>query len=88
MAAIPWPAHSNTLSYVTGVFIDEVRDEDRQGQTDSISWLKDQPKARQEAVLGSAKKREALERGILGPDDVLSPWNVLRERYAQRGIEI
>ncbi|MFP4615582.1 MAG: hypothetical protein ACLFRB_06870 [Thiohalorhabdus sp.] len=84
----PWPAHPNTLSYVTIVFTDEVRDEDRQGQTDALSWLERQPASRQEAVLGSQKKREALERGILEPDDILTPWHVLRERYAQRGIDI
>ncbi len=87
-ASCPWPAHPNTLSYVTVVFIDEVRDEDRQQQTDPVSWLKEQPKDRQEAVLGSAKKREALERGILGPDEIQTPWHVLRQRYEQRGIEI
>ena len=87
-ASCPWPAHPNTLSYVTIVFIDEVADEDRQAQTDALSWLKRQTASRQEAVLGSQKKREVLERGILGPDEILTPWHVLRERYAQRGIDI
>jgi hypothetical protein len=87
-SACPWPAHPNTLSYVTVVFPDEISDADRQQATDRISWLKDQPADRQEQILGSAKKREALERGLLDEDDIQTPWHILRERYAQRGIDI
>lgn len=84
----PWPAHPNTLSFVEIVFDDEVSDEDRAGKEDRLSWLKQQPPAVQESVLGSRKKRQALERDILREGEIATPWKVLKKRYEKRGIEL
>jgi hypothetical protein len=84
----PWPAHPNTLSFTEAVFSDEVSEEDKKGKQDRISWLKDQPAAVQEAVLGSRMKRGALEQDLLHESQIATPWKVLKERYQGKGIDV
>ena len=84
----PWPAHPNTLSYTEVVFEDEVTDEDRAGKEDRISWLKAQPPSVQDSVLGSRKKRAALQRGILTEGQIATPWKVLEARYQRAGLGV
>lgn len=84
----PWPAHPNTLSYEEVVFADEVTDEDRAGQETRIDWLKHQPPGVQRAVLGAAQKAVALKRGLIGEGQIATPWRVLKQRLARRGIDI
>ena len=83
----PWPAHPNTLSFEEMVFRDEIADADRE-RDDPVEWLRGQEPGMQEAVLGSRKKKEALQAGILQKNEIATPWNVLKERYQRRGIEI
>lgn len=84
----PWPAHPNTLSYEEVVFADEVSDDDRAGQETRIDWLKQQPPGVQRAVLGAAQKAAALKRGLIGEGQIATPWRVLKQRLARRGIDI
>jgi len=84
----PWPAHPNTLSFEQVVFADEPTQADHDGREDRISWLKNQEPSIQEAVLGSRKKRAALQRGILKQDEINTPWKVLKRRYRKRGVDI
>lgn len=84
----PWPAHPNTLSFVEPVFGDEVSDEDRAGREGRMDWLRRQPPGVQEGVLGSRRKRAALEQGVLAEREIATPWRVLKQRYQRRGIDV
>ncbi len=83
----PWPAHPNTLSFVEVVFRDEITAEDRAGKEDRVAWLKRQSPGTQEAVLGSRKKRAALERDLLTEREINTPWKVLKRKYERKGID-
>jgi len=84
----PWPAHPNTLSFVEVVFRDEVTAEDRKGKEDRIAWLKRQSPGVQEGVLGSRRKRAALQRGLLTERQITAPWAILKKRLQRRGIDV
>jgi hypothetical protein len=84
----PWPAHPNTLSFTEVVFSDEVSDEDKKGKENRIDWLNQQPHNVQEGVLGSRRKRAALERGYLRESQINTPWRVLKMRYARKGVDV
>lgn len=84
----PWPAHPNTLSYTVIVFDDEVSDADRAGRETPLDWLGRQSAARQAAVLGSRAKQAALQAGILKANEIRTPWRVLKEAYAKRGVDV
>lgn len=82
----PWPAHPNTMSYLTAVFRDEVSDADRGGRQDAVGYLRSLPAAQQDQILGQAKAG-ALRAGVLDPADIETPWKNLKIRYEQRGYE-
>lgn len=82
----PYPAHPNTISYVTAVFRDEVSDADRAGKQTRLDWLKGQEYAMQRAVLG-AHKAGALHAGVLTEHQIATPWRILKGRYESRGID-
>lgn len=82
----PWPAHPNTMSYLTAVFKEEVSQADRTGQADRLAWLKQQPEARQAAILGVAKAA-ALRAGVLGEADLATPWRDLKGQYERLGYQ-
>lgn len=84
----PWPAHPNTLSYQVIVFGDEVTAADRAGQETPLDWLTKQPVARQASVLGSRAKQAALQAGVLKANEIRTPWRVLKEVYAKRGVDV
>jgi hypothetical protein len=84
----PWPAHPNTLSFEVAVFADEVTAEDRAGRQDRITWIKEQPAQTQEDVLGGRRKRAALVQDILTENEIATPWNILKQRYERKGIDI
>ena len=84
----PWPAHPNTMSFVEVVFRDEVTGADRQGKEDRIAWLKRQAPGVQEGVLGSRKKRAALQRDLLTERQITTPWRVLKKRYVRQGVDV
>lgn len=86
--ASPWPAHPNTLSYEEAVFLDEVTPADRSGQESRTAWLKRQPAGAQADVLGGLKKAQAFRQGRLPENAFGTPWKVLKQRFASRGIEI
>lgn len=84
----PWPAHPDTLSFVEIVFDDEIDLNDKKGKQDRISWLKNQTPGVQEAVLGSRKKRAALERNLLKENQINTPWKALKKHYTRKGIDV
>lgn len=75
----PYPAHPETLSYLTVVFEDEISDADRAGQQTAFEWLRAQPAATQAAVLGQ-HKAAALRRGELLESELTTPWRDVRAR--------
>jgi hypothetical protein len=84
----PWPAHPNTLSYVEIVFKDEITEGDSAGQQNRLDWLKTQPGSIQESVLNSRKKRAALNIGLLKENEINTPWQVLKEKYQRKGVDL
>lgn len=82
----PWPAHPNTMSYLTAVFRDEVSTADRAGKADRLNWLRNQPEIKQDQLLGKAKAT-ALRAGMLNEADIYTPWRDLKRRYEQRGYQ-
>jgi hypothetical protein len=70
------------------VFADEVTAEDRAGKEDRISWLKRQHPGVQESVLGSRRKRAALQHGLIKESQISTPWRVLKKRFERQGIDV
>lgn len=70
----PYPAHPNTLVFLTPVFIDEVTDEDRAGRQSEFAWLAAQPADVREGVLGGKRKAAAFDAGQLHPTELRAPW--------------
>lgn len=83
----PYPAHPQTLSFLEAVFGDEITDEDRAGKQTRSEWLRAQPGALQDAILGQAKGR-AFRAGHVPEFGLRTPWRVLRERLRRQGIEL
>ena len=81
----PWPAHPNTLSYESTVWIEDITEADKKGKQTRIDWLNDQSTVIQENVLGSRKKRWALDRGLLVEGQIATPWKILKKRYEAKG---
>jgi len=84
----PLPAHPNTISYEEVVFDDEVTDDDKQGRQSREEWLKHQPRRTQIDVLGGVKKQKAFEAGVLPQSQFGTPWRVVKDRLARKGIDI
>ena len=63
------------------VFADEVTREDRKGKQNRIDWLNRQPYAVQYQVLGSRKKVDALQSGLLKEHHIERPWKDIRQHY-------
>lgn len=82
----PWPAHPNTMSYLTAVFRDEVSPADRAGQQDAVGYLRALPADRQDQILGQAKG-QALRVGALDAGDLEKPWKDLKANYERRGYQ-
>lgn len=78
----PYPAHPETLSYLTIVFHDEVTAADRAGQQTLAQWLAGQPEAEQDAVLGKNKGRVFRE-GRLLEHELFATWAAVRARIGE-----
>ena len=76
----PWPAHPNTLSFLTTVFADQVSQADIDGAQTWADWLGDQAPDVQDAVLAGAKKGEAFRAGQLELGDLRKPWRDIAPR--------
>jgi len=78
----PYPAHPETLSFLTVVFNDEITDEDRAGQQTPADWLRGQPAQQQDAILG--KNKGALFRdGRLQESELFATWAQVRARIGE-----
>ncbi len=75
----PYPAHPETLSYLTVVFVDEVTDADRAGRQTAFDWLRDQDDASQDGILG-LHKAAAFRAGDLKDSDLLANWRDIKPR--------
>lgn len=83
----PYPAHPQTLSFLEAVFDDEITDADRAGKQTRSEWLASKPAALQNQILGQAKGR-AFRAGHVPEFGLRTPWRVLRERLARRGVDV
>jgi hypothetical protein len=86
VGSAPWPAHPNTMSYLTAVFRDEVSAADRAGQQDALTYLRHLPADQQDQIIGKAKAG-ALRAGVLAAKDVDKPWKALKGGYERNGYE-
>lgn len=83
----PYPAHPQTLSLLRVVFEDEITAADRAGKQTRSEWLASKPAAVQTEILGQAKGR-AFRAGHVPEFGLRTPWRVLRERLARRGVDV
>lgn len=79
-SSCPYPAHPNTLSFLTTVFNDQVSAEDQDGRESWQEWLKDQPEDVQDSVLGSQDKGSAFRSDQLDGGDLRRPWKDIAPR--------
>lgn len=75
----PYPAHPETLSFLTVVFVDEISDADRAGREGPFDWLSRHSRDAQAAVLGK-NKAAAFRNGDLREDELLAPWSSVKSR--------
>lgn len=79
LEATGWPAHPNTLSFLIGVFKDEVTDDDRAGKETPMQALDRLTPGQQRGVLG-ANKHEAYKDGKLTQGMIRAPWAAVEKR--------
>jgi hypothetical protein len=70
----PYPAHPNTLSYLTSVFNDQVSADDSNGKQSAFDWLQGKTADEQDAILGGTRKGSAFRAGLLQPGELRMPW--------------
>lgn len=75
----PWPAHPNTLSFITMVFKDEISDEDRAGKEKPMEALARLPEAVRRGVLGAGKS-EVFDAGKMTQGMIRAPLSAVRRR--------
>ena len=75
----PWPAHPNTLSFVTMVFADEITAEDRAGKEKPMEALARLPAEVRRGVLGKGKA-EVFDAGRLRQGMIRAPLRAVRRR--------
>lgn len=76
----PYPAHPNTISFITPVFKDEISDADRAGKQTPFEWIAQQSANEQDMVLGGRQKGAAFRAGLLNDGDLRMPWWKIAER--------
>lgn len=76
----PYPAHPNTISFLTAVFKDEVTDADRAGKQTAFEWIAAHPADMQDQILGSNRKGAAFRAGLLQEGDLRMPWYAIAAR--------
>lgn len=74
-----WPAHPNTLSFLIGVFKDEVTEEDKVGKETPLQALDRLTPEQQRGVLG-ANKHEVYKDGKLTQGMIRAPWSAVQKR--------
>jgi len=78
----PWPAHPNTLSFLIGVFTDQVTDADRAGKETPLDALGRLTSAQQIGALGR-NKFEAFRDGKLTQGMIAAPWAAVEKRIGK-----
>ena len=76
----PYPAHPQTLSFLTTVFADQVTEADRAGRQTPFEWLRRQPTDAQDLILGGKRKGFAFRNGDLKESELRVPWYRIEER--------
>lgn len=76
----PYPAHPNTISFLTAVFKDEVSDADRAGKQSAFDWIGARSADEQDAILGGNRKGAAFRASLLNEGDLRMPWYVIAAR--------
>lgn len=76
-----WPAHPNTISFLVGVFKDEVTEADRAGKETPMQALERLKPAQQVGVLGK-NKYEAFKGGKLTAGMIFKPWSEVQKAGA------
>lgn len=74
-----WPAHPNTISFLVGVFKDEVTDADRAGKETPMQALERLSPAQQIGVLGK-NKYEAFKGGKLTAGMIRKAWKEVQQK--------
>lgn len=74
-----WPAHPNTLSFLIGVFQDEVTEEDRAGKETPLQALNRLTPAQRIGVLG-VNKHQLFKDGMLTQGMIKSAWKDVKPR--------
>lgn len=80
-ARCPWPAHPNTLSFVIGVFADEISETDRAGKETTAQALERMTADERRGALG-LNKAEAFEAGRLPVALIDQPWSKVKDGLA------
>lgn len=75
----PWPAHPNTISFITMVFKDEITAEDRAGKESPMEALGRLPAEVRKGVLGVGKA-EVFDQGKLRQGMIRAPLRAVRRR--------
>lgn len=78
----PYPAHPETLSYLTIVFHDEVTEADRSGRQSIAEWLDGRSPDEQDSILGKNKGRVFRE-GRLLERELFDTWANVRARIGE-----
>lgn len=78
----PYPAHPETLSFLTIVFHDEVTAADQAGRQTMAAWLQARPADEQDSILGKNKGRVFRE-GRLLDSELLDTWANVRARLGE-----
>ncbi len=82
LGAHPYPAHPETLSYLTVVFTDEITDEDRAGKQTHAEWLRGESIDVRQSVLGR-NKAAAFDAGELLDTEIFATWRDVRARLGR-----
>lgn len=83
LTAHPYPAHPQTLSFLTYVFADEITENDRNGRQSAFEWIRSQPQNTQVGVLGGQRKQRAFAAGELQEGELRATWAVVRQRLGR-----
>lgn len=78
----PWPAHPNTISFITMVWKDEITAADRAGKESPMDALARLPEEVRKGVLG-AGKAEVFDQGKLRQGMIRAPLRAVRKRIGK-----
>lgn len=78
-----WPAHPNTLSFLVGVYKDEVTSEDKAGKETPTQALQRLTPLQRVGVLG-VNKNQVFDEGKLTQGMIRAPWKSVAKRIGQK----